>query len=451
MNNTACRTHRCLALCRLGLSCLLACGLAASAFAQAPLAAPQGQVRPARPFRALFGGSDSTSKQALDLSVSLSGNYNDSLTPLDPTPGLPEAQVNPWLRDAISSGLSAHASYTRRWTRGAFVASSSHALSYYPDSAALTGVAHSASVSVNNSFGQHLDVRVAQTASYSPFYGMGMFLGQGSSVEAFAWNSRYDVARRRNLQLFTTAEATAHLTRRISLGADYGRQELQFTEEKRSSSRQSVGGRLQVGLTRNASVRVGYSRYVGDYGTLFIGGVPVKQHDIDAGLDFNRALSLTRRTTFGFSTGATTYTTPLRTYYRGLVNAHLAREIGRSWTARTDYRRGLQWIQGFPEPVFSDSVTLGAGGYLGSRAQLSFGAAYSDGEAGLSGGSSGLKMYTGHARLRVALSRFAALSAQYVYYHQKLGAGFPRPAGVPGQLDRQTVLAGVDLWLPLLR
>jgi hypothetical protein len=450
MNNTTLRPRRCLALCRLGLCCLLACGLAGSAFAQAPLPDPQGKPRPARPFRALFGGSDHdpTSRQALDLRLSSSGNYNDILTPLDTTP---DAPANPWLRDAFSSGLSVQPSYTRRWTKGAFAASSSHALSYYPSSSALTGAAHAANVSVNNSFGQFLDVRAAQSASYSPFYGLGMLAFQGSGVGAFPLTSLYDVANTHNLQLFTNAGATAHVTRRISMSADYGRQELQFTEQKRSSSSQSLAGRVQVRLTRNASVRVGYTSYVGDFGALFIGGVRVQQHDIDAGIDFNRALSVTRRTTFGFGTGSTVYTTPLRTYYRILVNAHLDREIGHSWTARTDYRRGLQWLQGFPEPVFSDTVTLGAGGFLSSRAQLSFGAGYSNGEPGLSGGPSSMKMYSGHAQLRYALSRFMALSAQYVYYNQRFDAGFPRAAGVPGQLERQTVMAGVDLFVPLLR
>jgi hypothetical protein len=430
--------------------CLLMCGLAGSAWAQEPPSDPQAKPRAERPFHALFGGNqrDRTARQSLDLSISLSANYNDNLTPLNLPLGAP---INPWLRNAFSTGLSISPSYTRRWRQGSFVASSSHALSYYPELSALTGVAHSASVNFANSFGQTVDVSAAQTASYSPFYGTGSFLTPGLAPDAYAWNSLYDVTNSRNLQLVTTAAVTVHLTRRISLGADYARQSVRFTEQKTSFSNQSVGGRLQAQITRNLSVRAGYTQRFGDYGTLFIGGVPVKQHDIDAGPDYSRALSLTRRTTFGFSGGATIYTTPFRTYYQGLVNAHLDREMGRSWTASAAYRRGLQWIQGFSQPLYSDTVTLGAGGSLSSRAQLSFAAAYSNGEPALSGGPSSMKMYTGQAQLRYALTRFVALSAQYVYYDQKFGPGFLRPAGIPAQLDRQTVLVGIDLWLPLLR
>ena len=101
--------------------------------------------------------------------------------------------------------------------------------------------------------------------------------------------------------------------------------------------------------------------------------------------------------------------------------------------------------------MFSDTLSASAAGYLGGRVQLLFNAGGSQGEPGLSPGLSTMRGYMGRTQLRLGLSRFAALSADYFYYHYAFGPDFPLPAGMSRAFDRQRVRVGVDLWVPLLR
>src|SRR5205823_3074609 len=92
---------------------------------------------------------------------------------------------------------------------------------------------------------------------------------------------------------------------------------------------------LSHGLTRFVSLRggVGYhfDRYRG------VASPVVGSADIDGGLELNRAISLTRHTRLSFATGSSIVSSgDHRTFFLS-GSASLAREIGRSWTARTDY------------------------------------------------------------------------------------------------------------------
>ena len=61
------------------------------------------------------------------------------------------------------------------------------------------------------------------------------------------------------------------------------------------------------------------------------------------------------------------------------------------------------------------------------------------------------RMASATARLSVALSRQAALTAQYVYYHYGYdGVAVASPLW-PQQMSRQGIRIGVDLWCPLVR
>jgi hypothetical protein len=436
----------------LGAAWALVCSLVGASAVQAQQV-PGPQPGPTRPVHALFGGVDGNpaSTQVFDLNISVSGQANDNAAPPGSPLLLTPDPSNPWLsKSLIYSGLSAQAAYARRWSRGAFVASSGHGMYYYPGVGQFTDAIHRATVAVNAALSQRLSVQAAETVNYSPFYGLGMFPGSSASA-AVTWNPLYGVTMRRNLQMTTLAEMSGRLTRRVSFSTEYRRQQMRFTEQQRSFTNQSVGGRLSMRLSRSLSTHAGYTEHRGDYGTLYTGGVFVTQHDIDAGVDYNRALPLGRRSTFRFTTGSTIYSTTSRTVYRILADANLNTVLGRSWGSHVEFRHGLQWIEGFPEPVFSDTVQAGLSGYVGPRVEILFDAGYSRGEPGLSRGLARLETYTGRTQVRVAISRFAALSANYFYYHYDSDPGFPLPPGMSRIFDRQSVRAGVDLWVPLLR
>ena len=95
---------------------------------------------------------------------------------------------------------------------------------------------------------------------------------------------------------------------------------------------QSVSGGLSWTVAKGLSLRGGYSYGQTEYGT-GADRLTYETHQIDAGLDFYRALSLTRRTSLSFSTGTSILKDQDQTHYGITGNISITREIGRTWAA----------------------------------------------------------------------------------------------------------------------
>ena len=176
----------------------------------------------------------------------------------------------------------------------------------------------------------------------------------------------------------TTALASFAITRRGSVEAvssyRYSALDTSSTSNETDLRSYSVGGRFRYGLTRNGSLRLGYvyrqGRRPDRCGRGNRSGRPTVVHDIDVGLDYRRALSLTRRTSIGFSTGSTIVTVPVegstngQLQYRVVGDVGLQHEIGRTWLARLAYNRGVGFAEAFNQPVFADGVNLSVSGFL---------------------------------------------------------------------------------------
>src|SRR6185503_92525 len=174
----------------------------------------------------------------------------------------------------------------------------------------------------------------------------------------------------------------------------------------------------------------------------------------DGGLDLGRAISLTRRLTFGFSTGVSGARTEGGDLHYVLTgHSTLSYEIGRSWTSSLSFHRGVDYSQGLGLPVIIDSVSAGVSGDLGRRVQVSAGGGFVSGNvgAGLSGaGGSSYKVATGNASVRTALTRTTGVSVHYAYRHYRFGDPAALPIGLRANADRHTVRASLDLWVPLI-
>jgi hypothetical protein len=422
-----------------------------------PEQASTGQQRRQRPIHPLFGANrgDASSRQALDLRLSLSGAYDDNV--FASRTGQQTGIYDPRLmRSGSYTAGTAQVSYRRNWRRSSFSIASANRFNYYPDMDYLTGTMHSGQLSFSTTPTRKLTLQATGNASYSPYYGMGAFLAQEAFAQGYLVD-RYGLTDEHNLRLGGNAAASLQLTTRNSISGDYYRSQVWFTQSLLTYEYQGAHGVYTHRFTEHLSVRAGYGRRTYDYGQLWM-TPPVIQNNIDAGLDYSRALSLTRHTTFSFGTGTAAYTvrrsanTPGHTYFRVTGNANLMREIGRSWTFRADYRRGLQMMREYPEPVFTDQAALSVMGYLGSRVNASISGAYTTGQPGLAYQAyHRFKTYTGAARLQLALNRVMALSGQYLYYHYDFPSDFPTIPGVPYRLNRQAVMLGFDFWVPLLR
>ena len=209
-------------------------------------------------------------------------------------------------------------------------------------------------------------------------------------------------------------------------------------------------------LTQYTSLRTGYAFREGTYDRP---GQPLtRMHSVDVGIDYTKPLSRRRRTFVHFSTGSgiaeqesvlpDDKQAELRRLHV-LGSASLVHQMGRTWTAQTQYRREIRYIQGFVSPVFSDSATAGVSGLLTRRTDVAVNASYFTGTVGLARGLPRFSSYSASARLRRALTRTLAAYVEYLFYHYDFDELSFHPAGVPPQFNRNGVRVGLSLWIPL--
>jgi hypothetical protein len=207
-------------------------------------------------------------------------------------------------------------------------------------------------------------------------------------------------------------------------------------------------------VSRNASLQLGYGLRVSDRrrGT----GEPQMMHNVDAGINYGRAISFSRRTSFSFGTGSAVTVSERsalpdgdpRTRIRLTGNAALRHEIGRTWSAQITYSRGFRTQDGFDGLYFTDAINAGIGGLITRRLSFAAAAAWADSSIDNRGGHRG---QSASAQLHYALTSFAALYARYAYYHYRYTDNVPLDPRVPRRVDRHGVRIGVTASVPLIR
>jgi len=176
------------------------------------------------------------------------------------------------------------------------------------------------------------------------------------------------------------------------------------------------------------------------------------------GLDYNRPLSFSRKTTMAFSTGtAGTYDRSLdETSYFLIGSVRLDREIGKTWSAGLVYGRNLRYIESLGGiPLLADTGTFVLQGSFSRRLQFkgrlgaSSGNLVGEGSDGSSAGSTKTETYFGAAQLSMALTRQLALSADYAYYQYTLPEALLQTGG-PGKNNYQSVRVQLQVFVPLM-
>jgi hypothetical protein len=170
---------------------------------------------------------------------------------------------------------------------------------------------------------------------------------------------------------------------------------------------------------------------------------------VDIGVDFNRQLSVSRRTTLAFSTETAALKRPL-TGRRYRLNGHakLTTHFGRTWRASAGVSRNTEFLPGFFEPSFTHTVTGTVDGMFSKRAEWMTTIAAGRGTFGFDNDG---RYATGHtlSRLNVAITRRLGFFAEYSIYYYKVPST-PTAFVMPGQLSRQAVAVGFNTWIPIL-
>jgi hypothetical protein len=180
----------------------------------------------------------------------------------------------------------------------------------------------------------------------------------------------------------------------------------------------------------------------------------------DVGLDYSRGLSLTRRTQFGFTTGASAVDSDVAlpvgfqgTQYTATGAAWLNREIGRTWAAFVAYNRNVAFFESLRAPYFYDGVSLGIGGLISRRVALRSSAGATYGNVGVTNGQrESNRFVTGVAdtSLTIALSRYMAIAAQYAFYVYSLDDANVFWTAYAPDMTRHAVLVSLRAWAPIV-
>lgn len=309
-------------------------------------------------------------------------------------------------------------------------------------------------------------VTVNQSLSYAPVFLLGLFndvlprpLGAVTSPNsAFAVNDDRAV----------TGESSGEVERRITPRAlfsgkgSYRRSHfLVVTPRGTDFTSVDAGGDFRYRLSDDNDLRLGY----GFRQATFVGseqfGTPLQQpaeHNLHLGIAFHPALSEQRRTIVTFE-GGTSYVNSAtatnqfvtRRQMRLVGDVAVAHQMGQTWLLVGAFKRGTGFVQGLSSPVFTDSVTVTTSGFFNPRTDFTASVGYSNGEPSLVGSVVTFSTASANAQLRYALNSRWAVTAEYLFYQYDFSKVLPLAAGLDPKVKRNTLRAGINLWLPVKR
>jgi hypothetical protein len=244
---------------------------------------------------------------------------------------------------------------------------------------------------------------------------------------------------------------------RASIDAYYSLSNVDYINDAFNYKSQSAGLRYTQRLTRNMNARLGYGYTTAKYSQR-VEFRPQEIHHIDAGIDYGRALSVSRRTRVSFSTGSAILSGNGETFdgaptgfsFHLTGSADLTHEMGRTWKAQLAYRRGIDVHEGFAQPFLSNALNGGLSGLLSRRLAFGASADYVSGDVGLQNGAHYNSLSTTSV-LEYALSSRFAVFARYVYYKYEFDRQVAVDPRLPGALDRQGVRVGLSTSIPVIR
>jgi hypothetical protein len=433
------------------LLCSCACTLAvliatASASAQGP--------RPGRPYRGLFGSGNATGnlEQEVSVDASVGTGYDDNLLADALDLSTPTYSDLSTAHSGAVSSASGSISYQLNRDRVSATANGGTSLRYYPSLETANFVRRNyASGSLNVDIGKGLSA--GALASYAPYSSASLFpvlldsrTGQVAFDEDLVYSSQHYVSYEANLRY------THNLSRRTAINLDAGYRVNDSSVYLSRFTGQFLGGNVTHHVTRDMGLRLGYRYERSNYDT-GARAQTVLNHVIDAGVDYQRALSKSRRTNVAFSTGASATTDRSgETFVRMIGTARLTHEIGRSWFTSIAYERGVDYPEGWQRPVFADSVLASLNGFVTTRVELEASVRASTGsDAFTNSDANTYHTLYGNAGASFAINRSMSAGLTYAYYNQMYSDLVLLTPGFPPHVSRNSVRAYISFWAPVFQ
>jgi hypothetical protein len=415
------------------------------------------------PSPAVYRGAQTrdTAEGGLGLSVSVYEAYDDDVlagTTGSGSPGRPSvSSAQSGFYSAVSAGLV----YTHAGDATSFRSWANSAVAYYPALDNLTAIYSQLGLAVSAPIGKRISVYASPYADYRPRYSLRLFplpaipepdsdLAVPEQTVTPAPDLDYSAIQQESYRYGGNVGLNLSITNRLGLGVDYGRSQTSTEGGLTDMQVQGGGASLRYRLTQNASFRAGYSRQEARYETL--DRQPRLTEHVNIGVDYRKPLSITRRTHLRFGAGSALADDGRgRRRLQATGTASLIHQMKRTWSASADYRREVGFLEGFDQPVLSDSVGAALGGLMSRRLEFSTGVRYFDGAIGLTTNAQRFESYSAWVRARTALTRSLAAYAEYLFYHYEFDERLTRPPGLPPRYSRNGVRIGLSWWLPLIK
>ena len=355
----------------------------------------------------------------------------------------------------LSTLFQAASEYARHGPRLDLRGQASTALKYYRDLDRLDPLSHNAAVSgrirVPNG-----TVRLEQGVAYSPSYLYQLFPIESSAIEgAIPTNPEYQIVATDSYSYRTTTglELGSASGTRFSATGNFNR--TNFSDEAVArSDHASVDAGVNVArrLSRSKLFDIGYRWRATEYAV----DKTSTEHRATVGVEYSPALSRTRRAAFrlavmpswlaGSELVPDIVTGPVesRVFYVG-AEASVSFPFRPSWQVAGRYRRSVENLAIFNEPLLTDAARIELTGLLARRVDLSVSGGYAEAARTFDGSAQRLDSYTGHLQVRYALKRGLALSSEYLYYFYDQGRGAALSTGLPTLFEQHSVRFGVVL------
>ena len=393
-------------------------------------------------FRGLFGPTESEQQlnRRLFLSLSVYGATDDN-TAFATGGDISDEGLQ---RGRVFQGAQAQLSYKRQRPRSLLTLSGSSGLRYYADLHDVTTTQHGGTIGAELISSPRFRVQLAGSARYAPNFQVQ--LGPAGPIGSLPSQPGDDasVGRQKMIEygggvsfVLTPNRVTEVL---LAAGGSYS----QFIDAPDFDSR-SARVRYTRRLSRDFSLRLGYGD--GDAGRS--DGERTRLQDIELGVNFNRGLVLSPRTSIGFSSGSALVSTSGQRQFTLVGSAFVKRQLSPRWSLQTTVNRSLQSIPTAPRPFVTDAVDVSFAGYLTRRTSMRLTPQCSRGVDAIDPASR-FTSCASNTRFEFALNRFWAVYGEHFYYRYNFSPGTDLSTGVPRQI-RQGARAGLTLWAPVIR
>ena len=418
---------------------------------------------------AVFGGTGTRADRpgGLDLFGQLFISYDDDVLADQSAggPDRPRLANSAERRGGLYPGFWIGLQYARVGESTDLHMETNHSLNYYPDLESLTTRYHQASGTFVHRFGSRYNVRARPFAAYSPHYSMRLFLaplpldpdraGSLDGAVLAAPDVDSTIIQRGSFRYGGNAEfrmlAARHST--VTVGTSYTKTDL-TREPTGNFDVRSIGANVRHAVSGSASLRIGYALEESTYEGSSTPSTRIQ--NLNIGIDYRKPLSRSRRSFLRFTTGSIIseqvagITEPAEgRRIQAIGSASLVHQMGRTWNAVAQYRREVGYLEGFAQPVFSDSANAAVGGLITRRLDLFLDANYITGTSAIRRDAPRFDSYSASARLRRALNRSLAVYVEYLFYQYNFDEAADRPVGLPRKFNRNGVRVGLSLWLPL--